>query len=372
MTGPAAPAPPDAGLGYLRALREKFFRLRVPAAGSIELTHRCNLSCIHCYLSTAPSRAAAPPRKELSAQQWCDVLGQAAEAGCLDLLVTGGEPLLRPDFGEIYRRAKELGMLVTVFTNGTLISERILDLLADLPPQQVEVSLYGATAVTCDAVTGVGGSFKRAMAGIRGLVDRGVPTALKTMALTVNLHEMKDLERLAAGMGLPFRLDAALFPCSDGNRAPLQWRIGAAEAAELEFGVDGLAQRWCEHYGRMKDAPAEKGLIPCGAGATAFCVDPTGILKPCQMMDEPIHDLLKGSFRQGWEEAMAGLRDTRPGGEYLCGSCGKRSLCGLCPAVFKIETGRMDRPSPYLCALAEERYQRIVEAAASSTGVKEI
>jgi MoaA/NifB/PqqE/SkfB family radical SAM enzyme len=127
---------------YLEKFNKKVVEQRVPFSGSIDLTHRCNLNCVHCYIGDK-TKISGDGKQEIDTGQWISILDEIVEAGCLNLLITGGEPLLRKDFVEIYRHAKTKGMLITVFTNGTLITEEILDTFKQLPPRAVEITLYG-------------------------------------------------------------------------------------------------------------------------------------------------------------------------------------------------------------------------------------
>ena len=173
---------------YLQEFWDKVAQQHIPLFGSIELTHRCNLRCLHCYLGTH----RGSPGKELRTERLFSVIDEITEAGCLFLLLTGGEPLLRKDFPEIYRYAKTKGLMVTVFTNGTLVTDPLVELFEDLPPQAVEVSLYGAAAATYEMITGVEGSFERCLTGIRRFLEHGINVRLKTVLMTLNCREYFD------------------------------------------------------------------------------------------------------------------------------------------------------------------------------------
>ena len=242
-----------------------------------------------------------------------------------------------------------------------MITDSLLDLFAELPPQAVEISLYGATAATCDAVTGVNGSFEECLAGIHRLLDRGVSLTLKTMLLARNREEWHDIEAMARGFGVEFRLDAALFPCFDGSRVPLDQRVSPAEAVAMEFSDPERARRWREYYGKKKNIAVEESLYLCGAGLTNFHIDPDGTLRPCLMAKKPAYDLASGNFVEGWEGVISSLRDLKSGPENECRSCEKRVLCGLCPAFSELEGGKPEERSEYLCRTGELRYRAIVE-----------
>jgi len=210
--------------GYLERLNRQIEQERIPLSGSIELTHRCNLRCIHCYLGP-PSAVQSIRQRELTTQQIMLLLDEITEAGCLFLLITGGEPLLRKDFPTIYTHAKQNGLIPTVFTNGTLIKDSLMDLFGELPPYSVEVSLYGATASVYENITGVKGSYARCMKGIQKLLSNNIRMQLKTMLMILNSHELSAMEKMARNFGVKFRLDAALFGCLNGDKTPLSLRF---------------------------------------------------------------------------------------------------------------------------------------------------
>lgn len=334
---------------FLRSLNRRIVAERVPVSGSIELTHRCNLGCRHCFLRGGTRDG------ELSAAEWKSLLDQAADAGCMNLLISGGEPFLRPDFAAIYRHCRERGLLTTVFTNGTLVTDEICSLFRDLKPQLVEVSVYGATEETMEAVTGVRGALARCRRGIERLLDAGVPVALKTMLLEANREEWQAIRSMAEAYGVDYRTDGAVFACSDGDRGPLDCRVSPAEAVGEEFSDPVRLQRWREYFDRMKVLPEAEGLFTCAAGRTHFHIDPVGSLLPCLMAREPSYNLRQGAFLDGWNGVIAALGEMEADESYPCNGCEERSLCGLCPFFFERENGSPAVPASYLCELGRER-----------------
>jgi len=341
---------------YLRQFSRKAAQQRIPLSGSIDLTHRCNLRCVHCYIG---SRAA---QQELSAAQLVSILDEITDAGCLYFLITGGEPLLRKDFADIYRHARTNGLLVTVFTNGTLITDEILELFRDLPPRQIEISLYGATAETYERITGIPGSFERCLKGIQRLLALQLNVKLKTVLMTLNRHEFFDIQEIAKEFGIEFRFDPAVFARLDGDKTPLQLRVPVDEAIEKDLSDQDRLRAWLEYFRRRKDLAATDALYQCGAGLTYFHIDPHGDLRPCLMIPKPAYSLLKGSFLAGWRDVMPRIRRKKPGASYPCNRCEKRILCGFCPAFFALENGAEDARSDYLCALGHVRFHAIRNA----------
>jgi radical SAM protein with 4Fe4S-binding SPASM domain len=338
---------------YFRDLFRRAHAARVPLSGTLELTRRCNLRCVHCYLGPQV-RARAEVRRELSTAQVLDVIDQVVAAGCLNLLLTGGEPLLRRDFPEIYRQAKLAGLDVTVFTNGTPVTERIVALFRELPPRAVEISLYGATADIYERITGVAGSYGRCLAGIRRLRDGGVRLGVKTMLMTHNRHEFAAIEGLARGLGATFRFDPVLNARLDGGREPLALRVDAGEAVRLEFADPERRQGWVEVRARYPEVAPSDRLLQCGAGEIGFHVDAYGDLQPCLMLPWLSYRLPEGTFAEGWAR-LAHVRQLRVGKDNRCSTCQRRLYCGYCPGLLALENGDAETPSAYLCALGGER-----------------
>ena len=133
------------------SVKERVGGKRVPLAGTIELTRRCNNRCRHCY-NNLPAKDPKALASELSTSDIRRILDEIAAAGCVWLLMTGGEILLRPDFLELYRHAKKNGLLVTLFTNGTLVTPKLAEALVQSRPFAIEVTLYGSTAETYERV----------------------------------------------------------------------------------------------------------------------------------------------------------------------------------------------------------------------------
>jgi len=343
---------------YLRQFSKKVAAQRIPLSGSLDLTRRCNLRCVHCYLGdkTAGRDDLKP---ELNTVQWIDIIDQITDAGCLNLLITGGEPLLRKDFAEIYTRAKTNGLIVTVFTNGTLIENEIIELFEDLPPHAVEISLYGATEETYEKITGVRGSYGRCLNNIKRLLDHHVHLKLKTVLMTHNQHEFCDIQQMAEEYGVKFRCDAAIFPTFSGDQTPLRLRVNPKEAVDMELSDKERLAQWQDFFYRMKDRQVSDSLYTCGTGLSTFHIDPYGNLQPCLMVNSLKFNLLKGSFIKGWQEVIPRIRKRKAGNDIACNQCEKMVLCGYCPAFFELETGAEDIQSEYLCAMGQYRFQAI-------------
>lgn len=340
---------------YLREFTKKTAQLRIPLSGTLELTHRCNLRCVHCYLGHSRNML----QKEMDTKQILSLIDEFTEAGCLYFLISGGEPLLRSDFPDIYRHAKNNGLIVTVFTNGTLITDTLLELFQDLPPYAIEISLYGATAATYEKISRVPGSSKKCINGIKQLLYNKIRVRLKTILMTMNSHEFFDIKKIADGFGVKFRFDAAIFPCLNGDKTPLSLRVSPEEAIEKEFSDVKNVLQWIEYFERSQDPILSDNLYHCGAGVDNFHIDPYGNLKPCLMTTNITYNIANGGFLTGWYD-ISRIRVKKAGENlYDCIRCEKINLCGFCPAFFDLETGSEYIRSGYLCSMGNERFQRI-------------
>jgi len=331
---------------------------RLPIDGMIETTFRCNLRCAHCYVNL-PAGARDAALAELPLPRLEHLLDEMVEAGTLCLAITGGEPLLRDDFPRFYRAALERGLLVTVFTNGTLVTEAVLDLFSDYRPQAIEITLYGMTRETYEHVTGVPGSHRRCIEAIERIVGRGLPLRLKSMALTWNQHELRAMESYAGRLGVPYRFDGQLNPRVDcgASRAP-ELQLSAEQLSALDDGRPERVQdyrRLCETDGQTATDGSREYVYSCGAGRTAFLVDPYGRLLPCALLRRNGFDLREGSFALGWNEHLLKMRTRRWTSCSPCRSCGLTSLCGNCPGAAELETDSPEAAIPVFCQTAHRR-----------------
>ncbi len=347
---------------FIREFGRLVERERVPLMGMLEITSRCNLRCVHCYLGPQEEqhrkRAA-----EMSTQEVNGVLDQMAEAGTIYLTLTGGDPMMRPDFPQIYRHARERGLIVSVFCDGILVTDRIVELFLELPPSQVEISIYGATPETYEAITRVPGSWPKFRAGIERLRAAGIRTGLKSVLMTLNRHEMGDMERLATEWGMPFRYDSAIFPClPDRSAEPLDLRVPPAEAVAIELSSPKRLKGLADYLEKHDNLPGTPELYQCGAGLTAFYMDPFGQVSPCLMTTKYRYGVRdhEGGFGARWRDDVSKIRSLRSENpDHGCTSCGVRAVCTGCSAFFALETGREDVKSEYVCETTQHRVKAL-------------
>lgn len=330
-------------------IHRKAIDRRMPIDGTIELTHRCNLRCAHCYCLPESGRA------ELGRSEICRIIDEIAEAGCLWLLFTGGEPLLRPDFFDIYLHAKRRGLLITLFSNATLIDERVVDILAEYPPFFMEVSVYGMTEETYEKVTRVKGSYGAFRKGLDLIRERGLPLKLKTMALTLNAHEMEDMEGWARGLGFEFRFDSLVHPRIDGSREPCAYRLSPRQAVSLDAANEEKREKMEYACKEAFNTKASDRLFECSGGTVSFHIDPYGQLRPCDMVREIRRDLGAADFANAWADLEADVTRRKIPAGFRCEGCVIAGMCNQCPGWAFLENGDMHSISEHMCEIAHLR-----------------
>lgn len=333
---------------------------RIPINGSIEVTARCNLKCVHCYINL-PANDIEAKNRELTYKEICNILDQIVDEGCLWLLFTGGEPFLRPDFLDIYTYAKKKGMLVTLFTNGTLLTPYIADYLLEWPPHSIEITLYGLTQETYEKVTGINGSHKRCMYVIELLLRRKLPLKLKTMVMTINKHEIWDMKKFADEHSIDFRFDPLLNLCLNGDRRPADFRISPEEVVALDFADEKRTKKLYEFCSEFINKNYRSDfLYECGGGRNSFHIDSFGYMSLCMMSRRPNFDLHKNKFRVAWNEFMPRLLNQKWSFNDQCKYCTLLPLCGQCPGWAQIENGDSETKVEYLCKIANKRAEALI------------
>lgn len=330
---------------------------RRPIEGTLELTFRCNYRCAHCYVNLPVNDREAAER-ELTFEEICSQIDAIVEAGCLWLLMTGGEILVRRDFFDIYKYAKNKGLLVTLFTNGALVTEKVADFLAEWRPFSVEITLYGGTKETYDRVTGIPGSYEQCLRGIRLLLERNVPLSLKTVALTLNKREVSVMRELAESWGVPFKYDPLINPRLDCSHKPCQVRLSPEEVVELDLQDPLRAAAFREEFADLGSIPEEKrdNLYTCGAGISNFVISPYGDLEMCMISRHGQHNLREKDFKSGFHQHFPELRSLKRQRPIRCTSCGLRAACSSCPGTAVLESGGdREEPVQWLCDITHLR-----------------
>jgi len=348
------------------ALWDKVAARRVPLSLHFEVTERCNNNCRHCCINV-PADDVDARKRELSLDEIRDIVDQAVELGTLWCLLTGGEPLLREDFQDIYLYLKQKGLLVSVYTNATLVDRPLVELLKRYPPRDLEVTVYGTTEAAYEAITRVAGSFAAFERGMALLQEVGVPVRLKGMVMRSNVGQLETIRDYAHRQTKDyFRFDPFLHLRLRGesgrNRSILAERLSPQEIVAVELADPdrrGSLERSCEKI-ILDDIPDSGLLFRCGAGREGFAVGAYGDFRLCASLVHPdtVYDLRRGTLRDAWNNLAPQVLRMETENEACRGRCLRCSiinLCIWCPAVAYLECGELDRPVEYFCEVAHAR-----------------
>jgi radical SAM protein with 4Fe4S-binding SPASM domain len=340
---------------FVACLDKRLDKRRIPWSASMELTARCNLKCAHCYINV-PADDQNARKLELTSYEIYHLIDSMVEEGTLWLLLTGGEPLLRPDFSDIYIYAKRKGLLINLFTNATLVSDEIADLLAEYPLSSVEVTLYGATERTYEKVTNLPGSYSRCIRGIQLLLDRSIKVELKSMVLSMNRHEIHDMKSYAEKLGVNFRYDPLLNARLDGGLGPLKFRIPPEDVIALDMSDRRREESLLSFIKTFQNTPFNSNMLyNCGAGLDSFHIDSHGNMTVCMMSRYCKFNLRKGSFAEGWHKFLPQVRKERRNQSSPCSSCNLIPFCDQCAGWGYLEKGDPQQLVDYLCRVAHLR-----------------
>lgn len=331
-------------------ISEKAYAKRIPLIGGLEITHRCNLNCLHCY-QKSPS---VNRKEEIAFEKICDILNQISVEGCLFLGLTGGEPLIRKDFLDIYTYVIERGFLTILATNGTLITPSLADHLKEYRPFYVEISLFGASKNTYESITGVSGSYERCIKGINLISERNIPLLLRTPLMSINKKEIRKIKDFSKHIGAKFSFDRIIIPRLNGSKDPCSLRVTPQEIIEFEVEDDkilkGYNDSWQKRTSQVSDL-----LYNCDGGRTFFRISPDGKLMLCPIKRFPMYDLMKGNFKEGWNNCFTDILSQKHSQGYKCSECPYISICDICPAKSQLENGNQESPIMYFCQIAKLR-----------------
>jgi radical SAM protein with 4Fe4S-binding SPASM domain len=332
---------------------------RVPLQVSIEVTRRCPLECLHCY-NNLPMGDMDAKRRELTKEEHFRVLDELVEMGCFWILYTGGEIFARKDFLEIYTYAKKKGFLITLFTNGTIINEQIADYLKEWPPFAIEITLYGRTRETYEALTAVPGSYDRCLRGIKLLKEQGLPLKLKTVATSINKHEVMAMRRFAEEeLGVEFKMDGQINPRIDCSQSPLAVRLTPEELVAIDMNMPKGISEYRRLAERDLERPPNLAQIDtvyyCGGGMNGFAINACGEMGICVISQQKTFDIRASGVRTVWEKSLLDLRTQKRTRVTKCVECRIQSLCSMCPANGEMENGDRESPVEFLCHVAHLR-----------------
>ncbi len=351
-------------------LRAKADALNIPLGGGIELLPLCNMSCNMCYVRHDVSELECPLLRK---EDWIKIGEELKEAGTLFLLITGGEPLLHPDFKEIYLALSDMGFIITINTNGTLIDEEWANFFKEHPCRRLNITLYGTSNDTYTTLCHNPKGFSEVTKAIELLLERDIMMRLNFTLTKENRHEIADMVEIAHRYNMPFIPASYLFPPglrSSENERFYQSRMSAWEAAETRLQAmllrnpqttlieqaRLLLNRLAEPHGNII---LNEGFT-CSAARSGYWINWKGELTACGMLENPGVSLKDVSFNEGWKEIVQEVKKLSQCDE--CNRCKKKFFCQSCPAACLGETGDIHQKPTYLCEVTDAMIDILLDA----------
>lgn len=311
-----------------------------------EVTFSCGLHCRHCY--TDCFNRPDMRRRELSTDGVISVLDRVKRAGILWLCLTGGDPIARADFADIYAYAKDEGFIVTVFTSGYSVTRDIVRLFQDRPPFVVEITLNSVSSGSYEKISRVKSSFSKVMKGIEDIRMAGIPLKIKTQVTTDNLDEIPKIKNFVESLGMKFIPNHIIYPSLEGDIDPCKLRIRPIDVVGL-YGLDKA---------RRKIVPGESAdksrrLFPCAIeSGDGINIDPYGNMFLCTLIREPRMNILDTDIEEARAVLLSRVRDANFSGGSRCGDCSSKKSCSWCPGKAYAERGSAEEPIDYYCELS--------------------
>lgn len=344
----------------------------VPLGGTFELTPRCNLRCKMCYVRLDRSQMDRIGR-ELTTSEWIALAKDAADAGTLNLLITGGEPLIRDDFVQIYTALANMGFVISLNTNATLMTPVLLKLFKKYPPTATNVTLYGASPETYGKISGNADGFHQTLRGLDMLSEVSTVLEIRSTIIKDNMNELDALREIANRYTKQFAINTNVFKAIRGADTDVEGcRLSPKQTFEVSdsnkeyykiFGEQGETalegNMETDHFAQVRDygftLPPE--IIYCLAAKSMYWITWDGKMLPCGSFTTPFTLPLEEGFIKAWDRLPSLFEGISLPQE--CMTCEfANGDCPNCPANIQTESGSFDRISPYICAIARERAQR--------------
>lgn len=342
-------------------------KIRYPKFGWLDLTYRCNNHCRHCW--TWQPDTTAIKNKELKLEDLLRIVDEARQMGCNQWSLSGGEPILRPDFPEIFDFLTRKCVYYSLNTNGFFITPAIAKLMARKGKKMIV--LYGADRKIHDKITGNPGSFEGFLRGCSYLKEAGAGFMVQIMPMRDNYHQLDDMFRLAEKLSPHHRIGASWLYLSANrkqnlNQEIIRQRLTAHEVVKIDpapphsfDSENSMAITSIDELDRTKRKLLFKSCI---MERNEFHVDPYGKMSFCPFIKEPSSrfDLNNWPFQKVWDKLLPQKASQLVGNkEYRdnCASCQWSTVCHWCPAFAYLEEGRFSAPIKYLCEIAKERHK---------------
>lgn len=337
----------------------------VPLYGSFELSPICNFNCKMCYVHMSQEDVRKSGKKMMSYDDWISLAKQAKKEGMLYLLLTGGEPFLYPRFRELFEELSEMGFIVSINSNGSLIDDDVIKWLKKKAPSRINITLYGASNETYQRLTGDAHGFDKVSQAIKKLQDAHISIKLNCSLTPYNVQDLEKIIQFSNERNLMLEVASYMFPAirlsnenigKNSRFTPRKTAEYIIKTFELQHGKDQL-NNFAENvllginpcYLEECDAIEADGNIRCRAGKSSFWVTWHGDILPCGMMSCPSITYDGINFNRVWKELVNKTAQIKLSGK--CSICANKDICHVCAAMAYAETGDFKKTPTYLCEM---------------------
>lgn len=293
----------------------------IPVSAILELTYRCPVDCVHCYID----RSEVTSQNELSFDKYAEFIDDFRQLGGLYLVFTGGDPLKHRDFENIFNYARNKNIAVSIMSSGFSCDFDLLERISKRGIMSFQATLHGHNSEIHDRFTNKTGSFVKTLESLRYLKKLGVYVQAAVSVNKMNIEFFDEIVTFAENEKINYVFNYEMFAKRNGDNSPMKLNISENQLKEcfLKTGIHGKPRL----FDKKPDDP------PCNAARSIVSLNPAGIIFPCLELRTQAGDINKENFEKIWKNspALNRIRQIRFKDLVDCPECELRIFCDRCP-----------------------------------------
>ncbi len=317
----------DKNIEMKETLIELSDKKNIPITATLELLTKCNFRCRHCYIPDYTH--------QMEFEQVSRLLKEMKELGVLYLTLTGGEIFVHNDIMKIIQYARELGMSVSLFSNGYLINREILSALKEMYVSDISITIFSMKDSVNDNITGVSGSLQRILHNVDLILEYGIPLEIKTPIMSLNRREAKAVKLFCEERNIKFNYTVEIVSKLNGDKTPVE--NYTADINDLVYELYDMEYTKTQN---QKKGFHETDLL-CGALRHNISIDFFGNVNPCNSFPIVYGNVFEESLYDIWYKSkvrkqllLKSKRDL-----HACVKCQYKDDCLRCPGIAQSENG---------------------------------